>query len=136
MRPAFAVIALLFGFCSTAVAAQSALDDNFPSQLQVEALSGGLEVAPSNLSPRQPNVSSLALIEDFEHWSPTPYDDGAGYCTIGYGHLLALKRCSAIPLGEMNHGISRERGLQLLHADALKAQVAVERDVREPLSDD
>ena len=72
MRLAFAVIAFLFGFHGTLVAAEPVPDDSFPSQLQVEALSGGLSVAPSNLSPRQLNATSLTLIEDLEHWSSTP----------------------------------------------------------------
>ncbi len=32
----------------------------------------------------------IALIEAFEGFSPTPYDDPAGHATVGYGHLLHL----------------------------------------------
>lgn len=136
MRLADVIVPALLTFCTTVAAAQTVRIDSFPSQLQVEALSGGLEIAPSNVSPRQLNTQSILLIKDFEHWSPNPYNDSAGYCTIGYGHLVALKSCSAIPLGEFENGISLERGRQLLERDTLMARLAIQKEVSGPISDD
>jgi lysozyme len=37
---------------------------------------------------RRLSDAAIALIEAFEGFRPTPYDDPAGHATVGYGHLL------------------------------------------------
>lgn len=57
---------------------------------------------------------ALRLIERFEYFSPKPYNDPSGYCTIGYGHLLSLKRCEEVTERSF---ISEEEALRLLAKD-------------------
>ena len=52
-----------------------------------------------------------------------PYDDSEGYCTVGWGHLLAKKSCAALkaakdPEYEMyKNGVSEEEAEIILKKD-------------------
>lgn len=116
--------------------ATSQVVDRSPSQIQVERLSGALGAVPTNLVPRPLNPVSLELIKHFEGWSAFPYDDSAGYCTIGYGHLIALKRCSTIDLGAYAQGISKEQGLEILEKDTALARIVVQTRLKTEVSSD
>jgi lysozyme len=72
----------------------------------------------------------LRLIEAFEAFMPTPYLCPAGYWTIGYGHLLVGDRAS------WPTSISQEEAEALLEADVRKAEGAVLRLIRVPLSNE
>lgn len=74
----------------------------------------------------QLSQSGLNLIKSFEGWSAKPYDDGAGYMTIGYGHLIKP--------GESFGTITREQGEQMLAADAAYYVNLVNRVVKVPLT--
>jgi GH24 family phage-related lysozyme (muramidase) len=39
----------------------------------------------------------LDLIVEFEGFAANPYNDPLGYCTGGYGHLIAHQACSTLP---------------------------------------
>jgi len=58
-----------------------------------------------------------AFIASFEGFRATVYNDAAGHCTIGYGHLIHLGRCTSRDASKWGT-ISRERGLELLRSDA------------------
>jgi lysozyme len=118
------------------VAARAAPIDHVTSRIQVERLQGGLGAAPSNIAPRPLNQLSMMLIRDFEGWSPKPYNDAAGYCTIGFGHLIALKSCDKADIGPYGGGISEQRGLEILEADTAYARLVVRKYVSVPLSAD
>ena len=125
--------------CASVLIAQTAyaqVNDHIPSQIQIERLQTGLNAAPTNIAPRPLNSLSFELIKHFEGWSAVPYNDSVGYCTIGYGHLLALKRCSQIELGPYKRGITKEQGLQILEKDTELARLAVQRNVSVNLSSD
>lgn len=72
------------------------------------------------------------------------YDDSEGYATIGYGHLIAKKKCnsltfttgtiiSGISKVEFEDGITENRAIELLKSDLKKAEVAVKKDITVPL---
>jgi lysozyme len=71
--------------------------------------------------------TALDLIKDFEGWIPDLYNDPAGYCTIGYGHLLAKRLCRASDRTEFPTALSLEEGLALLEKDT----IGTRRDVQD-----
>lgn len=78
----------------------------------------------------------MLMLKHFEGWSVKAYDDSAGYCTIGYGHLISLRRCAATDLGQFASGISPSRGEELLDADTRAARAAVLRRVKTELKEE
>jgi GH24 family phage-related lysozyme (muramidase) len=54
------------------------------------------------------------LIKGWEGLRTEAYNDSEGYCTIGYGHLIAEDKCKNITLpDEFNYGITQERANEL-----------------------
>lgn len=108
-----------------------------PSQIQLERLAGAFGAADQAVAPRVMSVISITLLKHFEGWSATTYDDSAGYCTIGYGHLLAKQRCSALDLHSFGFGtaIDMARGEQILESDTRLARSKAADLVKVPLSD-
>lgn len=72
------------------------------------------------------------LISQFEGFSPTAYQDVAGYWTIGYGHLIQPGE-PYHPYGAVTE-ITREEGQALLERDTEKARQAVDDLVSVPLT--
>lgn len=69
------------------------------------------------------------FIARFEGFRSALYNDPAGHCTIGYGHLVHRGRCNGSEPAELRAGISRRRAAQLLRADAAAAVAAVRDNV-------
>lgn len=73
--------------------------------------------------------AGLHLIARFEGFVPSCYDDSAGNCTIGYGHLVHLGRTT--PKDRRDWGtLTVDRALELLDADAATATAAVNHALR------
>jgi GH24 family phage-related lysozyme (muramidase) len=75
--------------------------------------------------------AGLSFIASFEGWVDHPYNDPAGFATIGYGHLLHRSRVTAEDVqrwGKITHG----RGLELLADDVESAETCILRNVRPP----
>lgn len=111
--------------------------DRVPSQSQIEDIGEGGRGA-ANSSDAWPLLTmALDLIKDFEGWSEDAYDDPADYCTIGYGHLIALKKCSQIDLGTFEVALQEPaEGTELLERDTQSARLAVQSLVQSELSDE
>jgi lysozyme len=93
------------------------------------------------LGPVRPKILmalALELIKDFEAWGPMAYDDASMYCTIGYGHLVALKPCSnsAQELQKFTQPLSIGIGVSLLDEDTGIARSGIQNLVRQPLTDE
>lgn len=76
---------------------------------------------------REINQTGLSLIQSFEALKLTPYDDGAGCLTIGWGHLI--KR------GERFTKITQGQADRLLQGDLVIAETAVASFVKVALND-
>lgn len=73
------------------------------------------------------------------------YDDFEGYATIGYGHLIAKKKCNSLVYSSSNNviggitkeefekGITETRALELLKSDINSAETGVKKDITMPL---
>ena len=73
------------------------------------------------------------FIVEFEGFSSKLYNDQAGHCTIGVGHLVHLGNCKATE-GGLEHGISKARAFALLRTDAKSKVDAVSANVKVPLT--
>jgi lysozyme len=74
------------------------------------------------------------FIGHFEGFRAHLYNDAAGHCTIGYGHLVHLGPCNGSEPAEFKRGISEQEAEELLRKDAQTAADAVRRFVRVPLN--
>jgi GH24 family phage-related lysozyme (muramidase) len=87
-------------------------------------------------APRRPRLSDSGVdfIARFEGFRGTLYNDPAGHCTIGFGHLVHRGRCNGGEPAELRAGITRRRAAQLLRIDAAVAEAAVRDGVRVDLT--
>ena len=88
---------------------------------------------------KQPKPTKLSMegakfIAKFEGFRGKMYNDAAGHCTIGFGHLVHLGPTTGREAPEFCKGITRERGLALLQQDAGKACSAIKSNVKVPLN--
>jgi lysozyme len=79
---------------------------------------------------RHVTPAGLALIKQFEGFSPTVYICPAGYPTIGYGHVVKLQERERFA-----GGITAEQAEFLLRQDVQTAEYAVLRLIAVPLKD-
>lgn len=70
--------------------------------------------------------TGLNFIKQWEGFRPTPYNDGFGFMTIGYGHRIKAN--------ERFTRLSESEALQLLSNDVIWAQSAVNNLVQVPLT--
>jgi lysozyme len=89
---------------------------------------------PRSTTRRAPSAKGLEFIARFEGFRGSLYDDPAGHCTIGFGHLVHHGRCDGSEPAHLRDGISRERALKLLRRDASAAARAVADRVAVELS--
>jgi lysozyme len=97
------------------------------------ALLGGAPLVhpaePKKAGPRTLSSQGAAFIARFEGFRGQLYEDAAGHCTIGYGHLVHLGHCNGSEPAEFKKGVSQQRALAILQQDAATAAAAVNRDV-------
>jgi lysozyme len=74
------------------------------------------------------------FIARFEGFRGELYNDAAGHCTIGYGHLVHRGPTDGSEPAEFKRGITQQRALELLQEDARAAESAVNDNVTVSLS--
>jgi GH24 family phage-related lysozyme (muramidase) len=92
-------------------------------------------VLPPGVDLRKVSSEGLALTKQSEGFVSRLYHDAAGYCTIGYGHLLKKARCDGSEPSHMRGGIAEPDAAELLTADMEIAEIAVMNAVNVPLTD-
>jgi lysozyme len=85
--------------------------------------------APTALSPK-----GAEFIGRFEGFRAQMYNDAAGHCTIGFGHLVHHGPINGSEPAEFKAGIARDRAIALLQADAAIAAACVRDKVKVALS--
>jgi GH24 family phage-related lysozyme (muramidase) len=78
--------------------------------------------------------SGVALIKEAETFSPVPYEDDFGYCSIGFGHLIAKTPCEQAALGEFANGIDERAAHNQLLLDLETAVEVVRSSVHVKLT--
>lgn len=89
---------------------------------------------PDTIKKRTLSDKGAEFIAKYEGFSSKLYDDPAGHCTIGYGHLVHLGKTNGSEPPEFKKGITRKRGLELLKKDAAAAAAAINEAVKVPLN--
>jgi lysozyme len=74
------------------------------------------------------------FIARFEGCRLQLYNDPAGHCTIGIGHLVHHGRCNGSEPAEFKRGITLERAFELLEEDAAEVVAAMRRRVKVALT--
>jgi lysozyme len=88
----------------------------------------------SGTTPTTISDQGTRFIARFEGFDPKLVNDAAGHCTIGFGHLVHLGPCDGSEPAELRHGITRERGLEILAQETSDAAAIVSRLVTVPLT--
>ena len=73
------------------------------------------------------------FIVEFEGFSSKLYNDQAGHCTIGVGHLVHLGNCKKTE-GGLENGITRAKAIALMRKDASSVIDSVASNVKVPLT--
>lgn len=122
----WALLSPVFGFhgCGSSV---STYDDKLTPGILLEE---DRAVLPAGEALRAIPEKALRLTKVSEGWVPKLYNDAAGFCTVGYGHLAYRSRCDGKTPKEFLGGISEEEGTRLLLVDMARAQVAVQLAIR------
>jgi lysozyme len=104
-------------------------DDGVVGPKTWQALTGGEPQDGHHLTDE-----GAEFIGRFEGFSATLYNDPVGHCTIGFGHLVHHGPCEGSEPDEFQAGITVQRAVELLHADAGSAGAVVNSDVLVPLN--
>ena len=107
--------------------------DNPAEGLKAVGFENGLDAAIDWKVVMVLSEAGARFIARFEGFRPDLYNDPAGHCTIGYGHLVHRDQCDGNEPAEFLAGITQERALQLLQADAAAAASEINSSVTVPL---
>jgi GH24 family phage-related lysozyme (muramidase) len=80
------------------------------------------------------DAAGADFIKDSEGFRAKPYEDSAGHCTIGYGHLLHLGKCTQADFDAYPDGLTKKEAVDLFNSKAEEYQSAVRRLVTVPLT--
>lgn len=110
--------------------------DQPPAGILLESIEGGArEVLRAGIQLRAVYRKGINEIKISEGFVPRLYNDAAGFCTIGFGHLIKKARCNGTEPAEFRDGLTDEEGERRLIQDVRQAQIAVLNAVRVPLTD-
>lgn len=91
--------------------------------------------------PKSLNLSTQGLdfIKGWEDYREYPYEDARHFCTIGYGHLIAARKCSQLAsegnpeYNSFKSGLKPQAAEEVLRKDVHAAVKAVKTAVQVPL---
>ncbi|MGO6840430.1 glycoside hydrolase family protein [Rhizobium leguminosarum] len=130
---ALLVFALAFAGSPAFADQVETLKDKFAPGILLE---GTKDVLPQGVKLRPVFQKGIDVTKKGEGWVAKRYNDAAGYCTIGYGHLLKKSKCDGTGNEvEFLNGISLKRGEELLIEDMRSAQITVQLAAPQDLTD-
>lgn len=83
------------------------------------------DALPRGVEIRKVYDKGIQLTASMEGYRHNPYNDPAGFCTIGFGHLIKLAPCDGSEPPHLSKGLSRPAAMALLRDDMELAEVAV-----------
>ena len=111
-------------------------EEEVPSddELERDEATADVETLEHSRARMRLSRDGAAFIARFEGCILKLYDDPAGHCTIGIGHLVHHGRCNGSEPAEFRRGITKERAFELLQQDAGTVAAAIRRYVKVPLN--
>ncbi len=131
-RALFLALALLLAY---PIAARETAPGDVPTYADRFAPGILLEPVPRGRPQRRVFQKGIEEIKHAEGLVAHLYNDAAGFCTIGYGHLIKRAPCDGSEPAEFRDGISEAEAETLLIRDVALAQIAVENAVTVDLTD-
>jgi GH24 family phage-related lysozyme (muramidase) len=120
----FLAIAILALGCGKAPEAVYPSEDTLTPGIFLDA-EAERAVLPEGVEVRKVYDKGIELTKESEGFRGRLYNDAAGYCTIGYGHLIKLAGCDGSESSEFRAGIGVPRGTEILRVDMEKAETGV-----------
>jgi lysozyme len=120
---------------SGSIGAQEIPEDRLPAMSLIENLGNAAGLASSG-TPRPLVPVAWEIIKHFEGWIDHAYDDPVGYCTIGYGRLLAYDLCANIDLSNVPAKLTEAQGSAMLEEDTVLSRLTVQQMVTVDLTDE
>lgn len=90
---------------------------------------------PEGVILREVFERGLNLTKVSEGFVAKLYNDAAGYCTVGYGHLIKKAKCDGSEPAEFKPIVPEPRAAQILTEDMKDARIAVMLAVKVELTD-
>ncbi|MDR4513875.1 lysozyme [Nitrosomonas sp.] len=90
---------------------------------------------PEGVELREVYPPGIELTKVSEGFRSKLYNDAAGFCTIGYGHLIKKARCDGTEKPEFKSGITEQQGETLLIEDMDWAKYSVMQAVSVELTE-
>ena len=85
-------------------------------------------------SQKSTSDKGVDLIKSFEGFRSNLYNDPAGHCTIGYGHLVHKGKCDGSESTEFKAGISKAKATELLRQRLASFENTVNQKVKVSLN--
>ncbi len=92
-------------------------------------------VIPADTVLKEVYQAGIDLTKVSEGFRRRLYNDAAGYCTIGYGHLIKKRSCNNTEDPEFRAGITEPRGEEILVVDMDWAKYSVMKAVSVELTE-
>ncbi|MCX5737366.1 MAG: glycoside hydrolase family protein, partial [Proteobacteria bacterium] len=105
-----------------AMGSASYVFDSAPSEFQsvqtfgLFSFEGSRRQVPYGPNPRI-SAAGVEFIKQWEDFRPGLYEDQAGNCTIGFGHLVNMGACGAAATQHFGRDLSEAAGSELLESD-------------------
>jgi lysozyme len=124
-------LSCLVAGCSTGGGPEDRPDRLAPGEL----IEPGANGVPPGVTLRTVFPLGVDTTKQSEGWVAHLYDDAAGYCTIGYGHLIKKARCDGTEPSQFRAGLTLPQGESILVGDMAGAQYTVMTAVVVPMTD-
>lgn len=107
--------------------------DGIPPQIFLEAPERA--VLPEGVEARRVYPPGIEVTASFEGYRRKLYNDAAGYCTIGIGHLIKRAKCDGTEPPAFREGLDKPAALKLLSEDMVKAEIPTQLMLQVSVSD-
>jgi GH24 family phage-related lysozyme (muramidase) len=101
------------------------LREGYENLFEAQTATDRIDIVSLKTSPK-----GIDFIKSYESYKEFAYNDSEGYCTIGFGHLIARDKCENIVIpSEFRNGITREKANQLFKTELARFEGIIKNNV-------